>query len=358
MNIHEATTSYENWMRKSVPVVQSQLRDKHERMRQDLFMFFRGTYYRWAQLWPDVCRDLTRAPSVLACGDFHVGSFGTWRDIDGRLCWGTDDFDEAYPLAYTNDLVRLAASVKIVIDSEDLTIKFRDACDAVLDGYRKSLNDGGCPMVLAERETNLEKLGVAAIEPPQDFWPKLNHRASLQNGHFPAGARKAIDQSWPGNVSYRVVSRESGMGSLGQPRYVAIAEWCGGFVAREVKQVLPSSSVWLSGRAERGEPYYDKILESAVRSPDPYQKVVGDWLVRRLSPDSNPIEVEDLPKQRDESVLIHAMGSEAANIHLGTRKQRARILADLRRQPANWLRKSAKEMAKTITKDWKKYRSG
>lgn len=355
MNVYEATTSYESWMRKCVPLIESQLRDKHERMRQDLFMFFRGTYYRWAQLWPKICRDLTRAPRVLACGDFHVGSFGTWRDIDGRLCWGTDDFDEAYPLPYTNDLVRLAASLKIVIDSNDLTIKFRDACDVALEGYRKSLNHDGCPMVLAERETNLERLGIGAIEPPEDFWLKLNHRASVQNGHFPAGARKAIDQSWPGKIRYKIVSRESGMGSLGQPRYVAIAEWCGGFIAREVKQVVPSSSVWLRGGTERGEPYYDKIIASAVRSRDPYQKVIGDWLVRRLSPDSNPIEIEDLPKERDEAVLIRAMGSEAANIHLGTRKQRTRILADLRRRPANWLRKSGKEMAKAVVKDWKKY---
>ena len=58
-------------------------------------------------------------------GDLHVDSFGTWRDVEGRLCWGVDDFDEAYPLPYTNDLVRLAASAKIVIDAEQLVMRFR-----------------------------------------------------------------------------------------------------------------------------------------------------------------------------------------------------------------------------------------
>ena len=58
---------------------------------------------------------------MLAVGDLHVNSFGTWRDAEGRLCWGVDDFDESYPLAYTNDLVRLAASLKIVIDAESLS---------------------------------------------------------------------------------------------------------------------------------------------------------------------------------------------------------------------------------------------
>jgi uncharacterized protein (DUF2252 family) len=110
------------------------------------------------------------APKVLAVGDMHVNSFGTWRDPEARLCWGVDDFDEAYPLAYTNDLVRLASSLKIVIDAEGMSIKFKDGCDAILDGYRKSLRIGGCPVVLAEREQKLGKLGVDSFKPPTDFW--------------------------------------------------------------------------------------------------------------------------------------------------------------------------------------------
>src|ERR1039458_5738131 len=39
---------------------------------------------------------LRDAPKVLAVGDLHVGSFGTWRDTEGRLSWGVDDFDESY----------------------------------------------------------------------------------------------------------------------------------------------------------------------------------------------------------------------------------------------------------------------
>lgn len=110
--IAEATRSYEQWMRAALPVVEAALRVKHQQMREDTFFFFRGTYYRWAQLWPVVCKDLTKAPTVLAVGDLHVGSFGTWRDAEGRLCWGVDDFDEAYPLPYTNDLVRLGTPPK------------------------------------------------------------------------------------------------------------------------------------------------------------------------------------------------------------------------------------------------------
>jgi hypothetical protein len=84
--------------------------------------------------------------------------------------------------------------------------------------------------------------------------------------------------------------------------------------------------------------------------------MVGTWLIRRLSPDANPIEIEDLPKKRDEMILLHAMGAEAANVHLGTSHQRKKILNDLQKRKSGWLRDAAKEMAKATERDWKKYR--
>jgi uncharacterized protein (DUF2252 family) len=111
-SIESATAGYEAWMRSCTSVISSDLRIKHEQMKESPFQFLRGSFYRWAQLWPSICSDLCDAPRVLAVGDLHVNSFGTWRDAEGRLCWGVDDFDESYPLAYTNDIVRLAASLK------------------------------------------------------------------------------------------------------------------------------------------------------------------------------------------------------------------------------------------------------
>ena len=173
-SLERATTSYEQWMKECTAVVSSDLSLKHDQMKESTFLFLRGTFYRWAQMWPSVCGDLCRAPKVLAVGDLHVNSFGTWRDAEGRLCWGVDDFDEAYPLAYTNDLVRLATSLKVVIDAESLSVKFKDGCDAILEGYRQSLRAGGYPIILAEREQKLGKLGVDSFKPPPDFWEKLN----------------------------------------------------------------------------------------------------------------------------------------------------------------------------------------
>ena len=353
-NIVAATKSYEAWMRQCTPVVESDLRSKHEQMKEDPFLFFRGTFYRWAQLWPEICPELSKAPTVLACGDLHVGSFGTWRDSEGRLCWGVDDFDEAYPLAYTNDLVRLAASVKMASDSGGLEIKLKDGCDAILQGYQQGLKTGGSPIVLAEHEQHLEKLGFDAFAPPPDFWEKLQKLPVVRTG-LPRNLKRTFETILPvPGMDYKIVRRKAGMGSLGQLRFVAIAEWEGGCVAREAKAMVPSSCIWRAGGVGPIQQFYRKAMAGAVRSRDPFQKVVGTWLTRRLSPESNPIEIADL-KMRDEAVLLHAMGCEAANVHLGSKRAVRHILKDLRRRKGNWLRSAGKKMAKAVEGEWKEY---
>jgi hypothetical protein len=159
-------------------------------------------------------------------------------------------------------------------------------------------------------------------------------------------------------LSYKVVRREAGLGSLGQERFVAIAKWYGNCIAREAKAMLPSAYAWLDGKRGQTQPYYAMAMNSAIRPCDPYQKIVGKWLIRRLSPESNPIYISDLPTQRDEEALLQAMGAEAANVHLGTPKQIKNILKDLRRRKAKWLRVSGQSMAKIMKREWKNYKRG
>ena len=355
-DIRQATTSYERWMHDCTTVVQSDLRLKHEQMKQDAFSFLRGTYYRWAQLWPTLGSDLRAAPTVLSVGDLHVNSFGTWRDAEGRLCWGVDDFDESYPLPYTNDLVRLAASMKIVRDAGDLSISLWDGCDAILDGYLASLKAEGKPFVLEEHDEQLGRLGVDSFKPPRDFWGKLNRLPAVQVP-IAKDVKRALEKTLPDpTMEYKVVRRRAGMGSLGQHRFVAIATFQGGFIAREAKAVVPSANAWLEAQEGGGQSYYEQAISDSVRSHDPYQEIEGSWLIRRLSPDSNPIDIQDLPKRPDEYMLLHSMGAEAANVHLGTRRQVHRILKDIRGRKGNWLRAAAKEMARAVEKEWKEYR--
>jgi sugar phosphate isomerase/epimerase len=79
------------------------------------------------------------------------------------------------------------------------------------------------------------------------------------------------------------------------------------------------------------------------------------WIVRRLAPDCSRIELAALPKERDEVRLLHAMGFETANVHLGSGSARA-IREDLKRRARGWLHKAAQEMAEAVERDWKDWR--
>ncbi|HEX4209079.1 MAG TPA: DUF2252 family protein [Candidatus Binataceae bacterium] len=356
MNVSQATKSFEQWLRTQTNVVESALRHKHEQMKADLFSFYRGTFYRWIELWSQGPKDLQNAPSVLAVGDLHVDSFGTWRDLEGRLAWGVDDFDEAYPLPYTNDLVRLATSVKVVVDAETLSVSLKSACDIILQGYEQSIKDNGRPVILAEEQRTLETLGVREIKPAENFWQNLNQLPVVRSG-LPTDARTAMEHALPKGLVYKTVKRQAGVGSLGQARFVALGEWKGGFVAREAKAMVPSSCVWLQPTGDRRS-YYDRIIGQAVRSHDPFQRVVKGYLIRRLAPDSNPISILDWPGKRDEEALLYSMGAEAANVHLGSKAKVPQILKDLKTRPTGWLKAAAKHFAKATERDWQDYRKG
>jgi hypothetical protein len=98
------------------------------------------------------------------------------------------------------------------------------------------------------------------------------------------------------------------------------------------------------------------ILKRAVRCPDPFVQLAGQWIVRRLSPHCSRIELQSLGASRGELRLLEAMGEETANIHLGTERQRKSILQDLRRRKRNWLGQAAETMARIVEKDWRAWK--
>jgi len=157
-SIVAATLDLERWKAQQISIVRSDLVLKHHMMADAVFSFLRSTFYRWAQLWPMVCPELARAPQVLAAGDLHVENFGTWRDLEGRLIWGVNDFDEAWPAAYAADLVRLLVSVYFAIGEQKLVVTRSAAREAIEDGYRDAMDKGGSPYVLAERYVWLRQI--------------------------------------------------------------------------------------------------------------------------------------------------------------------------------------------------------
>jgi uncharacterized protein (DUF2252 family) len=353
MNIIKATRSYEEWLGGHLRLVPEDLRLKHDDMADSFFAFFRGAFYRWAQCWPQWCAPLADAPEVVAVGDLHVENFGTWRDPEGRLIWGINDFDEAFPMACTNDLTRLLASVLIACPEGKLKIQPKVAADIILESYRNGLRAGGCPFVLAEDQTPLREMARNRLRDPEKFWRHLRKQPTIRA--MPRSARKALLAALPeSGEPIRFARRVAGIGSLGHERFIAIALHQGGRIAREVKSRAPSACVWAGSRGKKD--YYRRLIERAVRCGDPFLKLTDDWVVRRLSPDCCRLQLADLPERCDVEALLLAMGWETANIHLASRNPAA-ILKCLRKVRPVSLNQCATDMVNALHKDWKRWQA-
>ncbi len=335
MNINAANRSYETWLNKQTPLNKKDLQTKYKKMAADSASFLRATFFRWAQIWPETCRDLASAPIVLGIGDLHIENFGTWRDSEGRLVWGINDFDEACPIPYTVDLVRLAASFRLAAPVAGTAwLKPKDACDRIIDGYIDSLKAGGRPYVLQVKNDWLRALAEANLENPTLFYSTFEQ--GLTKGgqsKVPPAVIKILKNTLPPNSRITgFASRSAGKGSLGRQRFVVLADCDGGQIVREAKA--------------------GKILQSAVRSTDPFVRVIDKWITRRLAADCIKIELGKLKLVPVESEMLYAMGWETANIHLGSGNAIKGIQTDLKKRPVDWLRNSSKLMAEAMVRDW------
>lgn len=358
MKIFKATRKYESWLHDELGIFEEDLALKHQLLAKDPFIFLRGTFYRWMQLFPEVCKNAANAPIVLSVGDLHASNFGTWRDAREELVWGINDFDEAAHLPYTQDLIRLAASVELASGTQRLQIGPEEACDAILEGYRENLEKGGQPCVVDQEGDWLRKAYGKSELQAEKYWEKFSQCAPMEK-NVPIEVRAMLEASLPEQgLPYRLLHRQAGVGSLGRPRFTLLAEWQGTFVALEAKALLPSAAMWAQKRTGGTDIQYEEVLARAVRRPDPVLKVYEGWVVRGLAPDRCRIGLSELGPERDERRMMQAMGAEAANIHLGTRSMVNTILEDLKGRKANWLKRSAEKMVEVTLQDWEMWKSG
>ncbi len=355
MNIVAATKAYESWAAKRIDLVASDIGLKHRYMARASFPFMRATFYRWAMIWPEACPELDAAPAVLAVGDLHIENFGTWRDGEGRLIWGINDFDEAFAMPYTIDLVRLAASALLAIDGNALAVDGRQACTTILAGYREAIADGAArPFVIEELHPALRAMALGGERDPAAFWMKFS---KLRPIAAPRAVRKLLAKQLPETAEpLRIVHRIAGLGSLGRPRYLELAVDRGSMIAREAKAVLPSAYAW-ARKAREDRLFYDAIVARSSRADDPFIKIKKGWLLRRIGPHCSRIELADLPKERDGMHLLHCMGRETANVHLGTASSAAAIRRDLKRRGRHWLHAAAHKMAAASRAEWHESRA-
>jgi hypothetical protein len=355
-DIVQSTSDFEKWAARHVHLIRSDVELKHKLMASAVFPFMRATFYRWAQWWPLVCPELANGPHVLAVGDLHVDNFGTWRDLEGRLIWGVNDFDEVWPAAYTVDLVRLVTSAYLAIEDDHLTLSRKEAFRAIEQGYRDAVAKGGAPFILAEHHRWLRVIALNELRDPVVFWKKIL-ACPRYKGQLPEDVLGLVHNSMPvRTMHYELRSRIAGLGSLGHPRVLSLATWDGAHVVREAKQLTPSAWIWARGLKDTTI-LSRKLIDTAVRIRDPHVHFASHWIVRRLAPDCSHVEIQTLPEERDEEKLAYCMGWETANIHLGSPRAIPAIKRDLARRKGRWLHKTAKAMFNVTMDDWNVWRS-
>jgi hypothetical protein len=377
-SFREASESYERWLGNWVELDRIALAAKQKKMAESDFAFLRATFYRWISRWLEAAENNTdknsvfAAPTVLSIGDIHLENFGIWRDRDGRLAWGVNDFDEACELPYTQDLLRLAVSVQLASQDEpELHLSREEALTAILSGYRAAMLAGldkANPIVLAEENDWLRTIALEQIKDAGKFWKKeqdIKKSVPLTPEEVPEDVYSTLRVLWPDPLpdavshpaqNLRWYRRQAGLGSLGRPRYGLFGLWRGGIIAREAKALVPSAYYWAS-KKQPIRPHIGQVLTKSVRSPDPLQGIVDQWLVRRIAPDCIKLEITEL-ETLSKAKMLEAMGREIANVHLGCASPAIAeaIRRDLLQREAhtpNWLSTNADKLAVNVRKDRK-----
>jgi hypothetical protein len=336
-------TAYESGLRALFPGTfrEHDLELKHQLMKADIFKFLRGTCWRWAEAAPELCPDLMTATEVGSVGDAHAGNFGLWRDTEGRLVWGVNDFDEAAVLPYPLDLVRLCTSF-IVADDR---LSAREISDPLLEAYRAAL-DNPRAFVLERENLWLRDAFSSKDDAREDFWRELE---TAESEAAPPGYEAELKAGLGPVENLKIAARTAGVGSLGRPRFVACGLMRGGPAAREVKGRAPSC--W---GAKQDLGLSSRLAFGPWRSPDPNLNYGPTLVHRRLAPNSRKIKFADL-KERDAVPFIRAMAADLAAIHVGEGPGAGAIFADLHKRSDDWLSEAAKTVADWTEKEFHAY---
>jgi hypothetical protein len=388
MNIIDSAGTYEEWLRKQLKTDfdEDDLDEKHKKMAKDAFQFLRATYWRWAETIydPAMCPELADSPEVLAVGDIHVENFGTWRDEEGRLIWGVNDFDEAERMPYAIDVVRLATSA-VLAEVPDMSPQI--ICDSILNGYETGIA-APAPFVLDRKHEALRLVAVVSESERKQFWKKFDpekiaeeiekkkdeegkkkkKRAKVRpTPALRAPYRTELESARPDTgIKFAYYARTAGTGSLGRPRYFGVGMWQGDYVIREAKAIVRSG--WALAHDGSLCAQCEEIARGPYRCPDPTYRLRERVLVRRLSPNDFKIEAKDEEKDAEKpkaverpalvnAPMLQAMGQDLASIHRGT-DTHGKIKADLEQRRSGWLFAAAQAASENVNREfevWKKY---
>jgi hypothetical protein len=103
---------------------------------------------------------------------------------------GVDDFDESWPSSYER-FDSIGRQLKTARKLGLLSLTTKLTCEFFSIRVQANFKEGGCPILRAEHERHLEKLGMSVLKTPKDFWKKFRHRPTLR-GRLPQNAKKGF----------------------------------------------------------------------------------------------------------------------------------------------------------------------
>ena len=336
----EDNDEYETWLAKQCDVVKRDLKKKHKRMAESPFRFLRATYFRWARKIEGLLPELANAPQVLAVGDAHLENFGTWRDAEGRLVWGINDFDDAALMPYAFDLVRLATSAKL-----SQAVAQPDAA-SILAGYARGLETPH-PFIVDEHASWLSPFVTPSPSKREEFKQENQADPRCQP---PDQAIEGFSKSFPpGSSIDGYAAKSKGGGSLGRPRFIAVATGQGGEIILEGKALVPSGWDW--AHRNEGASQFLRVAQGAYRSPDPFLGVHNGFVFRRLEADTGKIDINAQIQEGLQPMLLEAMGQDLGSIHAASAVG-SQIADHLKTLPADWLPDAANKAKSFVQNDF------
>jgi uncharacterized protein (DUF2252 family) len=219
------------------------LKLKFQKMRDDAFVFLRGTDHLFYAHWPSDS-PLNKTPLSWACGDLHLANFGCYKGDDREVYFDINDFDEAVLAPCSWDIVRLITSLLVAQNllklSQEQTLNLAktfliEYFTTLAQAVPKMLNlENACGPV----KFMLENLGERSRDKLLDKYTVCENK---QRNFFASDRVQLItrlERSRVGNlvenlvspqkkISFKVLDvarRVVGTGSLGLERYVILIE--------------------------------------------------------------------------------------------------------------------------------------
>ncbi|MDY7539072.1 DUF2252 domain-containing protein [Undibacterium sp. 5I1] len=370
---------------------------KYRNMRQDAFVFLRGTCHLFYARLPKH-KLLQQAPLAWCCGDLHLENFGSYKG-DNRLAYfDINDFDEAALAPLSWDLIRVLASILVAAPTLGLTGTNANAlCKIFLESYSCALGNGKSYWIERDNTTGMVHQLLDSLKHRQrvDFLNKRSvvvgkkrqliidgvHALALTPKQrkritewMAAFAEKQADKKFFKVID--VAKRIAGTGSLGVDRYILLVQGKGNpdnNYLLDLKQSLPSSLVPYLGNFSKLQPAWKSEADRTVTLQRRMQAVsmaflqpvhVGkqSYILRALLPTEDRVALAKAKTSTQElQDVIKIMAGLLASAHLRSSSRQGSAIADeliAFGQQKKWGKQMltlAQGAAAQVNQDWQTY---